>query len=66
MESFNYSKPKVENVLRKDSRSSRQGNSMLSRMNSKVSHISSKKKGPGAGLKLKIDELSKNVIFLTK
>jgi hypothetical protein len=40
---------------------SRQSKSRLSRMNSKMSLVSSKKKGPGAGLKLKIDELNKQV-----
>ena len=41
----------------RDTMSSRQSNARLSRMNSKMSLVSSRKKGPGAGLKLKIDEL---------
>lgn len=40
---------------------SHQSKSRLSRMNSKMSLMSSKKKGPNAGMKLKIDEVSKQI-----
>jgi hypothetical protein len=46
-----------KNVMRKDTVSSKASNFGLSRINSKMSLVSSRKKGPGAGMKLKIDEL---------
>ena len=46
---------------RRDTITSRQSKSRLSRMGSKMSLVSSKKKAPGAGMKLKIDEISKQI-----
>ena len=54
---------KVGKILRKDTLSSKRSKAQLSRMNSKTSVISSKRKGPGAGLKLKIDEINRQVSF---
>ncbi|CAI2384634.1 unnamed protein product [Moneuplotes crassus] len=61
-ESFNKSSfTKTSKVQRKETESTVKSRSKLSRMNSKMSMVSSRRKGPGAGLKTKIDELNKKV-----
>ena len=60
-EIMNRTTSKAGKMFRKESAVSRQSRSRLSRMNSKMSMVTSRKKGPGAGLKSKIDELSKLV-----
>ena len=58
---MNQTASRSNKVFRGDTMTSKQSKSHISRMNSKASLISSKKKGPGVGLKLKIDELQKQV-----
>ena len=57
---LNQSSMNMSRMNRQATISSRQSK-RLSRMNSKMSIVSSKKKGPGAGLKTKIDDISKQV-----
>ncbi|CAI2386022.1 unnamed protein product [Moneuplotes crassus] len=61
-ESFNKAGlVKQAKMQRKETESTVRSKAGLRRMNSRVSIVSSRKKGPGAGLKIKIEELNKKI-----